>query len=122
MPGGCQRCTGSGLCTAATCNYDCRMVTETECETIIMAGGGDVPPEGYSAYIKERTALFSQGYRVERCTGLMTKAGISEGDWISHINGKFPQSLDDFAAMVLDLPKGTVLKVWKGSERIDITL
>lgn len=122
MPGGCQRCTGSGLCTATTCNYDCRMVTETECETIIMAGGGDVPPEGFSMQKKATFAQFTQAFRIEHCTELMSKAGLYVGDFCTHINGKFPQGLDDFAELVKDLPKGTVFKVWKGSDRIDIAL
>lgn len=120
--GDCQRCDGGGNCLGAPCNLQCKFVGENSCETIVAGGGGDVPPEGYSKYIAERTAMFSQGYRVERCTGLMTKAGIVVGDWVSHVNGKFPQSLDDFAELVKDLPKGTILKVWKGSERVDITL
>jgi hypothetical protein len=125
MSGGCQRCDGGGNCLSAPCNMDCRNLGNGQCETIIMGGGGDVPPEGggnYAKEMKEKLAAFYQAYKVDRCTELMTQAGINVGDWVTHVNGKFPNSLDEFGEMVKHLPEGTVFKVWKGSERVDITL
>lgn len=119
--GACERCDGGGTCLQATCNFECKKIGDA-CETIVMGGFGDPPPEGLSKAVRDSAARFSQTFRIEQCTELMTDAGLVVGEEVTHVNGQFPRGLDEFAEMVKDLSKGTVLKVWRKGQRLDVTL
>lgn len=122
--GDCQRCDGNGVCLQTTCNFECKYIGENSCETIV-AGGGQ--GGGFAAPLSEEQRLtvakFTQCWRVEQCSEAMLNQGLEPGDLVTHVNGKFPQSMDDFAELVKVMPKGTILKVWKQSgKRLDVEL
>lgn len=120
MAGGCERCDGGGTCIQAPCNMDCKDWGEW-CETIIRADF-EVAPELATEEQKEKLALFNPCYRIERCSELMKRAGLKEGECVSHINNIFPQSLKDFADLVERLDAGDELKIWRDGKRVDVTL
>ena len=121
MAGGCEKCDGGGTCIQATCNMDCRDWGEW-CETIVMGGFGDTPPEAVTDEQRAKLARFNPCYRIEQCNELMNKAGLVEGDCVSHVNNLFPQGLKDFADLVEFLEPGDELKIWRDGKRLDVVL
>ncbi len=114
--GGCERCLASGICTGAPCNFECRLVTENECETLVM-GRKAVKGEDIS-----KISACLQCFRVDRVDDLLIDAGVLVGDLITHINGKFPENQQEFAVWFMELKPGDVVKVWRGLDRFDIKL
>jgi hypothetical protein len=120
--GACEQCDGGGNCLSTTCNKECRHLGDV-CETIFMGGINGREVEGMTKKQKAGLARFLPCFIIENCTELMLKAGIAIGDLVTHVNGKFPQDLRDFAALVESLPAGTVLKIWRqDGMREDVTL
>jgi hypothetical protein len=109
------RCAGS-QCFSDAIQYECEY-GDGWCTTHVM-GGGDPPLEGGV----DNRADFIPTYTVFKPNELMKKAGVVAGDAISHIDGKFPKDIEDFAEMVSSLSKGTMLRVWSDGADFDVTL
>lgn len=119
---GCEKCDGNDTCIQAGCNMDCRDWGEW-CETIVMGGFNGMAPESITKDQKLSLASFNPCFRIEQCTALMIAAGLRIGDIVTHVNGKFPQDMKEFADMIESLPAGTVFKVWNpNGSRKDVTL
>jgi hypothetical protein len=108
-PGGCSQCIAKN-CYAAPCNMECRLVGDG-CETIVMGGAA----QPYEPETKSRNGDYAEFYlqRVLRLNNAMRMAGIEVGDTIERVNGNYAGSDLEFAKLVISLPAGTILRVWK---------
>jgi hypothetical protein len=109
----------ANFCYSAAPNLECKQY-DGWCETIVMGlTAGDYDPTKKSTYT-DLAQFFMQ--RVERNTDLMEKAGVEIGDTVERVNGIYAGSDLEFAKLVLRLPKGTVLLLWRKGERVTVTL
>jgi len=117
--GGCSQCL-AGNCYSAPCNMDC-ILLNPGCETRVMGGaqqeytpdtrksGGD-----YAEFLMQRVLKNNEA---------MQAAGVELGDSVIRVNGVYAGSDLEFAKLVLRLPKGTVLLLWKSTgEKVEVTL
>jgi C-terminal processing protease CtpA/Prc len=87
-----------------------------------MGGGGEFASTLSKAQ-KAACAMFLPCFYVEQCTEAMKAKEIAPGDIVTHVGGKFPQDMSDFAEMVRVMPKGTMLKILKpDGRRVDVEL
>lgn len=117
--GGCSQCLANN-CYSAPCNMECILVGNG-CETRVM-GGAQAP---YTPATREAGGDYAVFFmqRVIRGNSAMEAAGVIFGDTVVRVNGVYAGSDQEFAKLVLSLPKGTVLTVWKSTgELLDITL
>jgi hypothetical protein len=118
--GSCEQCLGNN-CYASSCNFECKQ-HGSWCETIVM--GRFI--QGLSELLQkikrlkwthrqegERLARFAQKYEVIETTPEMEAQGIEVGDYVTHIDGWFPNGWKDFAKRAKFLTNGTILRVVK---------
>jgi S1-C subfamily serine protease len=99
---------------------ECRLLGTNSCETIIM-GGAQAPYTPESKSGGDYAEFLVQ--RVVKSNAAMAAAGIEVGDTIIRVNNVYAGSDLEFARLVLSLPKGTELTVWKqNGSRESITL
>jgi hypothetical protein len=107
--GGCSQCL-AGNCYAASCNLECRLLA-TGCETIVMGGAQQEYTPGMKASNGDYAEFYMQ--MVLKNNQSMQDAGIKYGDLITKVNGIYAGSDLEFAKLVLKLPKGTRLQVFR---------
>lgn len=112
------------VCVSAPPNFDCRYIDEQHCETLV---SGSFTAHELAKHIPTlRDApppQFMQGFVVTRTHPILEKAGIIEGDTITHVHmaknkyAKFPRTLKQFAALVLKMRRGDRLFVMRQDGR-----
>jgi hypothetical protein len=107
--GGCSQCLGNN-CYSAPCNMDCVPVGNG-CETRI-AGGAEQP---YTRDTKANNGDYAEFYLqiVLKNNEAMEKAGVQYGDLVTRVNGVYAGSDEQFAKLVLSLPAGTKLQIFR---------
>lgn len=115
-PGGSQCVLNT--CVSAPPQYDCRYIDDLHCETLV--NGGFAAQELLRHIPTARDAAppqFLACFLVTRGHPILEKAGIAEGDLITHVHmskyekGEFPRTMKQFAGMIARLRRGDRLYV-----------
>jgi hypothetical protein len=108
-PGGRGQCLGN-QCFSSPPNLECFPVGNG-CETRVLAGAQQEYTPDTKAQNGDYAEFFMQ--TVAKNNLAMEKAGIQYGDVIMRVNGVYAGSDLEFAKLVLKLPAGTKLQIWR---------
>lgn len=108
-PGGRGQCLGK-QCYTSPPNLECFPVGDG-CETRVLGGA----QQEYTPETKSSNGDYAEFFMqtVAKNNLAMEKAGIQYGDVIKRVNGIYAGSDLEFAKLVLKLPTGTKLQVWR---------